>query len=139
MALTRRYALSGTSGQTQTSAFYPFRGGVTHVVHPLGSRPNWESAHPGQRLSAKNPHAGRRGGHRLHSTGGNECLLAVPVARASRLRRHSFMGTWAWSCLVWLRSGMVRSLGVPALAVKVNGPRLLGRSNAEWLCGSRWV
>ena len=86
------------------------------------------------------PHAGRPGGHRLHPTGGNECLLAVPVARASRLRRHSFMGTWAWSCLgSALRSGMVRSLGAPALAVRVNGPRLRGRSNAEWLCGSRWV
>src|ERR1035437_5805102 len=40
------------------------------------------------------PHAGRPGRHRLHPTGGNECLFAVPVARASRLRRHSFMGTW---------------------------------------------
>jgi galactokinase len=28
---------------------------------------------------------------------------------------------------------------VPFDAVRVNGPRLHGRSNAEWLCGSRWV
>src|SRR5664280_175317 len=112
----QRPHVSGRMRTNTNSAFYPFRGGMTHVVHPrgssnrgrlaglrlcmvmhvgnsggsrtwqgpLGRRPDWESAHPGQRVSARRSACEdhRRGRHWQPSIAG--CRSRYGTTRTSR-------------------------------------------------------